>query len=169
VKKLQELVLLAYSPYKDVLTETAWERMQTNISDTGAFVTLVERANCFVCRDSHQLLGMILLIPSGNPTDTFRADWSYLRLLSVRPGYEGRGIGKRLTEMCIHYAAYSGEKTLALHTSEFQHAARHIYEHMGFERTDEFRHLGKKYWIYLLNLQEYHPNGTDKILSGNGK
>ncbi|MDX2173612.1 MAG: hypothetical protein SFY56_10845 [Bacteroidota bacterium] len=36
--------------------------------------------------------------------------------------------------MCIAHAKQNNEKTIALHTSEFMDAARHIYEGLGFNR-----------------------------------
>ena len=59
-----------------------------------------------------------------------------------------------LTQRCIEKAKALEEKTIALHTSEFQNAARHIYESEGFKKIKEFELYGKKYWIYLLELGE---------------
>ena len=47
----------------------------------------------------------------------------------------------------------SGEKILALHTSEFHDSARHIYESMGFKIIKELEPIySKKYWLYNLHL-----------------
>jgi len=45
------------------------------------------------------------------------------------------------------------EKTIALHTSEFMDAARHIYEGLGFIMVKEIPpRYGKRYWLYRLDL-----------------
>jgi ribosomal protein S18 acetylase RimI-like enzyme len=74
-------------------------------------------------------------------------------MVGVNPNYQGQGIAKVLTRMCIDYAKQNNEKTIALHTSEFMDAARHIYEDAGFKVLKEIPPLfGKKYWIYTLDL-----------------
>ena len=115
-------------------------------------LNLLKIAKCFVCEKEDKLIGMAFLIPHGNPYLFFEADWSYIRLVAVDPAYEGKGLGKMLTQHCIDFAKESGEKIIALHTSEFQHAARHIYEGLGFKRQKEFELYAKRYWIYKLEL-----------------
>jgi hypothetical protein len=40
-----------------------------------------------------------------------------------------------------------------LHTSEFQNAARHIYESMGFIKLMDLELMfGKQYYLYILRL-----------------
>lgn len=76
---------------------------------------------------------MAFLVPRGNPTEIYEKDWSYTRLVSVNPDFVGQGIGRKLTSICIEAAKQSGEKTIALHTSELMDNARHIYESFGFK------------------------------------
>ena len=96
---------------------------------------------------------MAFLVPSGNPTTIFPADWCYLRMVGVHTNHSGKGIGKALTKMCVDEGKSSGEKTIGLHTSEFMDGARHIYESIGFRQVRELEpHLGKRYWLYKLDL-----------------
>ena len=96
---------------------------------------------------------MAFLIPSGNPTDIFQADWSYVRMVGVHHSYGGQGIGRQLMQLCIDQAKATHETTLALHTSEFMDAARHLYEQLGFTQLKELEpRYGKRYWLYLLEL-----------------
>jgi ribosomal protein S18 acetylase RimI-like enzyme len=74
-------------------------------------------------------------------------------MVGVNPSYAGRGIARQLTETCIKKAKELGEKTVALHTSEFMDAARHLYESIGFRVLKEIpERLGKKYWLYTLDI-----------------
>lgn len=95
---------------------------------------------------------MAFLVPNGRPTDLFDAAWSYIRMVGVDPGSTGNGIAKRLTTMCIDHAHRTGERYIALHTSEFMDAARHIYEGFGFKVVRSLTRYDKQYWIYLLDL-----------------
>jgi ribosomal protein S18 acetylase RimI-like enzyme len=71
----------------------------------------------------------------------------------VHPQFRGRGIAKELTAFCIKYAKETNEKTIALHTSEFMHAARHTYESLGFAKLKEIDPIfGKRYWLYTMQL-----------------
>jgi ribosomal protein S18 acetylase RimI-like enzyme len=98
-------------------------------------------------------VGVAFFVPHGNPAGFFSAEWCYIRRVGVRPEYQGKGIAQQLTQLCIEHARNTGEKTIALHTSEFMDAARHIYERTGFRRQEEVKTLfGKKYWVYLLEL-----------------
>ena len=96
---------------------------------------------------------MAFLFPSGKPSDLFELEWSYIRMLGVDPDFKGKGIGRKLTELCLDRARKNGERTIALHTSEIMHAAQHIYESFGFRKHHEISpRLGLRYWIYTFHL-----------------
>jgi len=154
IKQFQELGVLAYGQFRDVLGEEGWEKMRSNCGDETTYLKLLEINESFVCEHEGKIIGMAFFIPGGNPFAFFEAEWCYIRLVGVNPAYEGKGIGRRLTRLCVDFAKQSGEKTLVLHTSEFQHAARHIYESMGFNKFRELAPVyGKQYWLYKLELQ----------------
>ncbi|AUD02132.1 GNAT family N-acetyltransferase [Spirosoma pollinicola] len=147
------LTLRAYHDYKAVLAPADWTKMETNLAQEHLFVELLDKAAAFVCEIGNQLAGVIFLMPSGNPTTIFPADWSYIRLLGVDPDYRGLGIGRRLTEHCIHYAQITGEIGVALHTSEFMNDARKMYEKLGFKQEKELAPIyDKRYWLYKLSF-----------------
>lgn len=96
---------------------------------------------------------MAFFVPCGNPTDIYQEHWSYLRFVTVLPTFQGRGIGRELTNRCIDLAKRRGEKFLALHTSEMMPAAIHLYESVGFKLLKELPiRLGKRYWLYILQI-----------------
>jgi ribosomal protein S18 acetylase RimI-like enzyme len=96
---------------------------------------------------------MAFIVLSGNPTEIFQSNWSYIRFVSVHPNHSGKGIGKYLTQLCIDFAKQNNEQTVVLHTSEFMNKARHIYESLGFAILKELEpRLGEKYWLYTLTL-----------------
>lgn len=169
LSQLAELTLLAYGQYKNVLSPAHWQDMETNLKKKDLLPGLMEHGQFFLCENETGIVGMAILVPGGKETPLFDAAWSHIRLVGVRPGYEGKGIGRKLTEMCVNYAEQIGENYVALHTSEFQDAARHIYESMGFKKHREFMVHDKKFWIYLQPTKNmkasitYHKAGPEDI------
>ena len=154
VEQLRNLGIIAYGQFQSALTPDNWQTFNANLQDRQKFIDILNIAKCFVCLDNDKLVGVAYIIPSGNPTDLFKSEWSYIRMVGVNPKYRGQAIAKTLTKMCIEHAKQNNEKTIALHTSEFMDAARHIYESIGFKVLQEIPPLfGKKYWLYTLDIK----------------
>jgi ribosomal protein S18 acetylase RimI-like enzyme len=153
IPQLIELGLISYGKYASGLTPDNWERMRTNMGNADTWRHIVADSASFLCTDAGAVVGMGFLMPRGHPWDMFPAEWSYIRMVGVHPGYEGRGIARRIMEQCVAHARTTGEKVIALHTSELMHNARHIYESMGFTVLRELplRH-GVRYWLYTMEL-----------------
>jgi len=147
--KLNELGKIAYGQFKNELTEENWEKMNNYLSSVNSYSDLLEQSKCFICENTDEIVGMAYLVSKGNPTDIFHKDWCYIRMVGVDPKFSGKGIGKKLTQMCIDYAKENDEQFIALHTSEFMNSARHIYEKIGFKAIKELDlRYGKRYWLY---------------------
>lgn len=154
LETLHQLAIRSYSEFKDVLEPHHWKDFDSRVRDKERFEELVNGSTSFVCNDGDKAVGAAYLVPSGKPIYVFQADWAHIRKVGVDPSYRGQGISRKLTEQCIAHARNSGEHTLALHTSEFMDAARHVYEKLGFVRVRELDLLfGKRYWLYLLDLK----------------
>jgi ribosomal protein S18 acetylase RimI-like enzyme len=151
--QLKNLGLISYGQFKDVLSEENLTKLEAVLSGDDFYSDLLKISTGFVCEINKKIVGMAFLIPSGNPTEIFQSDWSYIRMVGVDPDFSGRGIGKSLTQMCIDHAKKTNEKVIALHTSEFMDAARYIYESLGFQKFKELpMRYGKKSWLYKLEL-----------------
>lgn len=151
--QLKALGKQSYAEFAEVLTAANWAKMSSFLESDETLTQLIKRSTVFVCEEEFKLVGMIYLMPSGNPTELFDAAWSYIRFLGVSTNYRGKGIGAKLTELCLAQAKTQQERYVALHTSEFMGAARTIYEKRGFKAVKEIAYLGKRYWIYLLELE----------------
>lgn len=154
-EKLQKLGLNSYGQFKNILTEENWNRLNSFLTNENSYADLLSNSKCFVCETNDEIVGMAYLVPKGNPTDIFQADWSYIRMLGVNTEFGGKGIGKKLIRMCVEFAKETNESIIALHTSEFMDTARHIYENTGFKQIKKIEpRFGKKYWLYLLDLKQ---------------
>jgi len=152
-ERLKSLGLSAYGRFQEVLG-THWKTMEANLQEMD-YAHLLSYAHGFACETTDKIIGMAFLVPSGNSTTIFPSNTAYIRLIGVHPGYEGKGIGKKLTAMCVNYAREIHEKTVMLHTSEFQNNARHIYETLGFVRIKELPKIyDKQYYLYRFELNE---------------
>ena len=151
-EQLKSLGIESYSEFSEVLTNTNWDKMNSFLKSNENLTILIDQSTVFVCEYKSDIVGMIYLVPKGNPTELFQENWSYIRFLGVNTEFRGKGIGKKLTDLCLEYAKENKEKHIALHTSEFMDPARAIYENIGFRKTKEIEYLGKKYWIYLFDL-----------------
>jgi ribosomal protein S18 acetylase RimI-like enzyme len=151
--QLQALGLISYGQFDDILTDENRDKLHTVLTSENLYQDLLKISKCFVCETDKEIVGMAYLIPKGNPTEIFHADWSYIRMVGVNPKFGGNGIGKQLMQMCIDFAKNNNEKIIALHTSEFMYAARSIYENLGFRQVCEVApRYGMKYWLYKLEL-----------------
>ncbi|MGZ3883541.1 MAG: GNAT family N-acetyltransferase [Bacteroidia bacterium] len=148
-----QLKSLGLTSYSRLAADLDWEAMKLFLEKDDLYHELLKTAYAFVCESAGVIVGMAYLVPHGNPTELFPAEWAYIRMVGVHPDYSGRGIAKQLTELCIEKARQTGEATIALHTSEVMRAARHIYENAGFkiEKAIPPRY-GVPYHIYRLEL-----------------
>ena len=150
--KLKSLGKESYTEFSKVLTKDHWDTMNSYLESDEGLTKLIGQSVVYVCQNESEIVGMIYLVSSGNPTELFKDHWSYIRFLGVNTKFRGNGIGKKLTDLCIEYAKATNETHIALHTSEFMDSARVIYEKRGFKKTKAIEYLGKRYWIYVLDL-----------------
>jgi ribosomal protein S18 acetylase RimI-like enzyme len=150
---LKQLGILSYNQFSKILSPADWNTMDRFLKNDKMWDQLVNNSKIFVCKDKEKLIGMAYLVPSGNPSHIYPADWSYIRMVGVDPAYRGKGIARRLTQLCVDYARESNEKIVGLHTSEKMDDARHIYESAGFAVYKEIDPIyGMKYWLYKLEI-----------------
>lgn len=154
VANLRLLALKSWGQFQNNLTPENWQKLFNSLNRKETYLELLEKSHCIVCENADkEIIGMAFLVSSGNPTDIYQPEWSYIRFVSVHPEYSGKGIGRQLTETCITIAKSNNEQTIALHTSEIMNKARHIYESLGFTVIREIEpRFEKRYWLYKLDI-----------------
>ena len=155
LQALQQMMIEAYGSYQAILTPGYWQEMKDSLDDVGTTIRLLEQGVGFLCEHDGLVVGAVYVVPAGNPTAFFSAEWAYIRKLGVLPRYRGFGIGKALMKMCIAHARDTGEQMLTLHTAGYQSAWR-IYEQLGFIKANDIGQIfGHDYWLYVLELNQH--------------
>jgi DNA-binding MarR family transcriptional regulator/ribosomal protein S18 acetylase RimI-like enzyme len=88
---------------------------------------------CWIAERDDEAIGSVMVVKKS-------AAEAQLRLLIVDPSARGLGIGERLVEECIRFAAAKGYAKLVLWTNDILLAARHIYLAAGFKLIEEAPH-----------------------------
>ena len=90
-------------------------------------------------------------------TATRRVGAAGIRLLAVAPAARGHGVGKALTRHCIERARALGRTSVVLHTTRAMQTAWHMYEQLGFRRSQDldFRQGELEVFGFELPLEEH--------------
>jgi GNAT superfamily N-acetyltransferase len=101
-------------------------------------VETLEQRVAHLLRSGDTLVLLIGAGPDGLAVLRFRdAIWSsglecYLAELYITPTRRGRGLGRALMEAALREARNRGADTMEIGVDEPDHAARHLYESLGF-------------------------------------
>ena len=131
---IRDLTLAAYAEFATSLPVVNWRGLKATIIKT---LSQPGEADVIVAELDTELVGSVLLFPGESDAyggQATKANWPELRLLAVKPGARGRGIGKMLMEECILRARRSGATALGLHTGDSMVVALPMYERRGFVR-----------------------------------
>jgi ribosomal protein S18 acetylase RimI-like enzyme len=136
LEEIERLVKAAYLEYRPLFPEKVWQTWMDNVSQTVA----APAGKLIVAVAGGVIAGAVKFYPDAAQSGMgqWPAGVAAIRILAVSPAVRGRGYGTRLTEECVRQAREEKVATIFLFTGEFMHAARHIYEKLGFQRAPEF-------------------------------
>lgn len=154
-EQFKQLGAAAYGIHAPAIGAEYTRQMQDFLLGNPTWDEILPHAWSVLCFSESTLVGMAFLMPSGHAWRFFDARWAYLRVVGIHPGWQGKGIGKTLTSMCIDKARALNEQWLTLHTGAFMQPARHIYHQAGFRIMHELpKSWGDQpYWLYGICLK----------------
>jgi ribosomal protein S18 acetylase RimI-like enzyme len=136
VDNIEALVKAAYLEFRPLFTENIWQAWMDNIRETvnspAGMLLVAERGG--------EIQGAVKFYPEASQSGMghWPAGVAAIRILAVSPAARGRGYGTLLARECLRRARKQQVSAIFLCTGEFMHAARHIYEKLGFKRAPEF-------------------------------
>jgi DNA-binding MarR family transcriptional regulator/GNAT superfamily N-acetyltransferase len=91
--------------------------------------TLSPREHLWIAEIGGQFCGSVAAVRRDDQT-------AQLRWLIVEPGERKKGIGKQLVQEVIRFCRENDYQAIMLWTIDFLHAARHLYDQVGFRRVE---------------------------------
>lgn len=92
----------------------------------------------YVLHADGRLAGSVAFVPDASAdTHPWPSGGSALRFLAVEPAERGHHLGEELARTVIELSRRRGSRFLALHTAPGMHAARRLYDQLGFVRAEE--------------------------------
>jgi GNAT superfamily N-acetyltransferase len=154
---IREQRVKAYEDHVSKIPQGHWQELRKAIlseadSDVGVDVIVAET--------NGKLIGSVTLFPA--KMDAYdgkidELDYPEIRMLAVAREARGKGAAKSLINECMKRAKAKGYQSIGLHTGEFMHDARMLYENLGFARVPEYDFIpaedGIKVLAFRLSLE----------------
>ncbi len=136
------LMVLVYSQLDGFPKPNEFPAYYKFLQNVGEFTKNPGTQLLIATTDENEIMGAVVYVGdmkyygSGGMATTVKNAAGF-RLLAVDPKFQGKGIGKILTEKCISLAQSNNREKLILHTTESMKLAWGMYEKLNFERFPE--------------------------------
>lgn len=131
-EEISQLYKTVWTPYRATFPE---QLMDNRIPDAGQVSASMDDNEYFVIREENIIIGVARIqFPHGT---------CHLDRMVVLPEYQGKGIGKDLTQFIINLAKERGANKVWLDTTPALKSAVKLYESMGFKEVGFFK---EHYW-----------------------
>jgi ribosomal protein S18 acetylase RimI-like enzyme len=117
----------------------------SDLSNTGEII---------VAESDGQIVGGVVYVGPNQPKAAyFDPSSPIIRMLVVKPARRGQGIGRLLTEECVHRARRDNSSIIALYTTPIMTVALPMYLRMGFAKLRHAPDIyGVPYAVYTKAL-----------------
>jgi GNAT superfamily N-acetyltransferase len=135
--EISDLLRDSYYQYQPAVPPEVWKPYLDDIMNVRS---RLPESELIVAEMAGRLVGTVTLYlkPIPSSREAWPEGWAGIRLLAVRPGYRGKGVGRALMEECFHRCRQAKILNIGLHTTEAMDIARRMYERMGFKRIPQF-------------------------------
>jgi len=146
---LSKVALEAFEQFR--LDYSDWPAMAVGISRMS---DLSNAGEIIIAEVDGQIVGGVGYVGPDKPKAAFfNPSWAIIRMLVVKPAARGQGIGRLLTEECIHRARRDNSAIIALHTTSIMTVALPMYLRMGFAKVRDAPNMyGVPYAVYTKAL-----------------
>ena len=103
---------------------------RVNLSDYSQ--KLADKATHFLALDNHKLRGVICCY-----TNDLQKKSVFLSLTCISPGYQGKGIGKKLTQFFIDKMKEKKFRKIRFEVAKGNISCQEMYKHVGFKIVEE--------------------------------
>jgi GNAT superfamily N-acetyltransferase len=143
IEEARSVLAAAYAQYESSFPNENWVRYLADVLDlegraSASELLVAELQGKIAGCVSYFAPGSKTSYPSPSFSEHWPPEWAAFRLLAVDPAARGKGIGRRLTEVCVERARAEGAPALGLHTTDAMKVAREMYEKLGFERAPKY-------------------------------
>ncbi|MEJ5330955.1 MAG: GNAT family N-acetyltransferase [Desulfobaccales bacterium] len=134
--RAEALVREAYAEFRPEFSEEIWQKWLDNVSRA----VHAPEGVLFLAEVAGELAGVVKFYPDARQSGLGRwpAGAASMRVPAVAPRFRGQGVGSLLVREVLRRARTLGIGTIYLYTGKFMHAARRLYEGLGFVRAPEF-------------------------------
>jgi hypothetical protein len=92
---VKQLGQTTWKQFEKELTHENWTTLSNVLSNEHLYKDLLQNSRSFVCENEKgEIIGMSFLVPSGNPTEIYKAEQCYIRFVTVSEKYKGLKLGQ---------------------------------------------------------------------------
>lgn len=151
--EVARLTEAAYEQYAERLGPERWSVYREELTDIEGKAKA--GAATFIALMDEKPAGAVSLFRHSPEDRPWPKDWTFVRALAVAPEHRGKGIGRRLLEVCIARTREWGAPVIFLRTAPYMKEAIALYGSMGFEKNEEYSEVlpnGRKILAYMIRM-----------------
>lgn len=157
-EQIGKLLVAVYSQLDGFPKQSEQPDYYRLLSNIGEFIQKPESELLVAANSEDQIAGVVVYFGDiqyygSGGTATKEKNAAGFRLLAVDPAHRDKGIGKLLTMECIRKAKAKNRGQVIIHTTKAMQTAWKMYEHIGFERSEDLDFMQQELPVYGFRLK----------------